>query len=121
MEKPLEMAWVGPQVGCNRSWGITKVGQTSVCYVDGDSDMVPTCRLCGGGVSEKEQWPLPALLSGTKLALQLLPWCQIIQFQPIVSLVSFKLLLWPWSSEGVSPSAFMGRPFRRNCLGLQKP
>ena len=38
-----------------------------------------------------------------------------------MSLVPFKLLSQCWSSEGVSLSKFLCGPFKRNCLGLQKP
>ena len=66
MEKSLEEACVGLQVG----WGISGNHQglmNSDSQVDEDSDMVPACWLCGD--SEKEQWPLPTLLSGRKLLL----------------------------------------------------
>ena len=39
---------------------------------------------------------------------------------PHMSLVPFKLLLWCWSSEAVSPSKSVHGPFKRNCLGFQQ-
>ena len=72
----------------------------------------------GEGLS-KEQWPLSALLSGRKLspALTLMPNNSV---PPCMSLVPFKMLPQHWSSELMSLSSVC-RPFRRNCLGLQKP
>ena len=54
MEKPLEMAWVGPQVECVRVSGNCQGGVNSVSQVDGDSDVAPVCQLYREG-SEKEQ------------------------------------------------------------------
>lgn len=45
--------------------------------------MVPACQLCSGQGSEKEQWPLSALLSWRKVPLQPSSWSQTIQFLPI--------------------------------------
>ena len=39
---------------------------------------------------------------------------------PHMSLMTFNLLLWCWSSEEVSPSKSVHELFKRNCLGLQK-
>ena len=66
MEKKLEIAWVGPQVGWGRGSvsGIHQGGANCVSQVDGDLDMAHTCWLCRGGVSDKEKWPLPALSRG---------------------------------------------------------
>ena len=50
MEKPLEMAWGGPQVGGEGSQGITRVGQTVLARL-----MEPqTWCLPAGSVPEKE-------------------------------------------------------------------
>ena len=78
------------------SWN-NQGGANSVSQVDGDSDMVPACQISVGvrGRSEKEQWTLPALLSGRKLlqppapALTLMPDTSV---PPHMPLVSFKLL-----------------------------
>ena len=47
MEKALEIAWVGPQVG----WGVVSGNHqgkaNGVSQVEEDSDMAPTCQLCG--------------------------------------------------------------------------
>nr|KAF6469801.1 hypothetical protein HJG59_011159 [Molossus molossus] len=42
-------------------------------------------------------------------------------FLPYVSLVPAELPPPCWSLEGVGPSKSLHRPFKRNCLGLQKP
>ena len=51
------------------------------------------------------------------LALALMP---DISLLPHMLLVTFKLLLWCWSLEGVSLSKSMCGFFKRNCWGLQK-
>ena len=78
-----------------------------------------TCLLSlYGEDSEKEQRPLPELLSGRKLplALILMPNNSI---PPCMFLVPFKLLPPCWCSEGVSLSKSVYGPCK-NCLGLQK-
>ena len=74
MEKALETAWVDPQVGWGRASGNHQGGANSVSHVDGVSYMAParSAPLWEEG-SEKEQWPLPALLFGRKLPPQLSP------------------------------------------------
>lgn len=74
MEKPLEMAWVGSQVGwfglSRNHWGNQcEPGWWHLCI----------CSV----VSEKEQWSLPVLLSGRKPPFQLSPWYQTTQFLPL--------------------------------------
>ena len=51
MEKPMEKAWVGMQVGWEGSQGITWGEAKSVNQIYGDLGMAPTCSLfvCGGG------------------------------------------------------------------------
>ena len=94
---------------------------------DGDSNVVPACYLCGVESSSKEQWPLPALLSGSKLprshqGLTLMPDLLLqTSVTSCVSLVPFKLLSQHWSSGRVILRWFIHGPFKRNCLGLQKP
>ena len=95
MEKTLETAWVGPQIGWSRLSGNHQGGADSVSQADGDSDMVPACQFCvcfvRGGL-RKEQWPLPALLSERKLPLQLLALIPDNSVSPCMSLVPFELL-----------------------------
>ena len=69
MEKPLETAWVGPKVGSGKASGNHQVGTNSVSLVDGASDMVPTCQLCGSvrGGLRKGTVPMTTLLSGRNL------------------------------------------------------
>ena len=87
---------VGSQVIASWGWN-------SVYQCDRDSYLEPPCWLCGGEGSEKEQWPLPALLFWRKLPLQLtlMPDTSVL---PHMSLVPFKLLPQCWSSEWVSLS-----------------
>ena len=47
MEKPPETAWVGLKVGWERASRNHPDGKNNVRQVDGVSDMVPTCWLCG--------------------------------------------------------------------------
>ena len=58
------------------------------------------------------------------LALGFSGWCRArsapTRVFPSMPLVPFKLLLWCWSSEGVSLSKSLCGFFKRNCLGLQK-
>ena len=51
------------------------------------------------------------------LALTMMPDYSVT---PHMSLVPFKLLSLSWSSEGVSLSKSVHRPFKRNCPGFQK-
>ena len=69
--------------------------------------------------SDRGHWPLSAFLSGRKLSpgSLLMP---DTSFPPCVPLVSFKLLHWCWSSEGVSLSKSVHESLKRNCLGLNK-
>ena len=102
MEKPLGTVSVGLQFGWGRFSGNHQRGENSVCQADGDSeaDVAPACRLCGWR-DQKEQWRLPALLSGKKLcplpsALTLMPDNSV---PPYMSLVPFRLLLRGSESE----------------------
>ena len=64
----------------------------SESQVNGDSDIAPACQLWWGeGSSEKEQQPLPALLSGASClpALDLMPDDSVLLH---TSLVPFELL-----------------------------
>ena len=66
MEKIQGTAWMGQKIGWRRASGNHQGGANNVSQVDGVSDMVPSCQLCGslGEGSEKEQWPLVALCLG---------------------------------------------------------
>ena len=77
---------------------------------------VGSVALFGGG-SEMGQWPAFLLRECCPPALILMPDTSLF---PCMSLVSFKLLLWFWSSEGVSLMMSLCGFFRRNCLRLQK-
>ena len=56
MEKPLEIAWEGTQVGWGGVSGSHQSRVNSVSQTDGDSDMVSACWLSEGrGITEKEQ------------------------------------------------------------------
>lgn len=56
MEKPLEMAWVGPQVECVRVSRNYQGEVNSVSRVGGDSDMAPAFQLCGFVVVGGRGW-----------------------------------------------------------------
>ena len=47
MEKSLLTAWVGPYIVLDGVSGHLQGRANRVGQVDGDSDMAPTCRLCG--------------------------------------------------------------------------
>ena len=47
MEKPLEITWVGLKVGWGGASGNHQGGANNVSQVDGVSDMMPACQLCG--------------------------------------------------------------------------
>ena len=68
MEKPLRTAWVFLKAGCGGSSRHHQVGANSMSQVDGVSYMMLAClpALWEEG-SEKEQQPMPALLSRRKL------------------------------------------------------
>ena len=121
MEKPLETASVGSQIGWGKVSGKHQGEANSMSWVDGDSDMALGCRFCGVGVSEKERVHLCqhfCLAESCPLALALLPKNSI---PPCVSLMPFKFLPQHQNSERVSLSKSMHRPFKRNYLGFQKP
>ena len=69
MEKPLLTALLGPSVGRDGASGDLQSRANSFSQVDGVSDMVPACQLCGfvGKGSEKGRWPLATFLCGRKL------------------------------------------------------
>ena len=99
--KPTGNSLDGPE---HRSgaWRYPQGKANSGRQVDRDSDIAPACQLCQGKGSEKEQWFLPARLSEKKLPLQLLPWCETIQFLPY-ALDFFYAAAQHWSLEGGSP------------------
>ena len=68
--------------------------------------------------SGKEQWPLPAFLSGRKLP----PAFTLIMnnsVPPCASLMFSNLLPLHWSWERVSLSKFVHDPYKRNCQGVR--
>ena len=73
--------------------------------------------LCGEG-SEKEQWPLPALLSVRKMPPSCHPYARQLRSSLYVSdtFQSAALALELIGSE----TKFVHRSFKRNCLGLQQ-
>ena len=120
MEKPLETAWVGPDVGWCRASGNHQGRANSVSQVDRDSDMVSTCWLCRGGLSKR-----------TMASASICAWVQAAppavtlmldnSVSPCIFLVPFKLLPQHWSSEFMGPRKSMCGPFKRKCLRLQQP
>ena len=113
---------MGLKIGWGRASGNHQGGAHSMSQVDGVSDMVPTCWLCGsvGVVPEKEQWPLPhfcffCLGESCPLTLTLIPDNSV---HPYMSLIPFNLLPPHWSSEEVISSKSVLGPFKRNCVRL---
>ena len=119
MEK--DLGWAHKKLGGVKSQVISTAGQTvlaslmesQICHLPASSVV-----LLGEG-SEKGQLSLPNFLCGRKCPLTsvLMPDTSVPPFMP---LVPFQLLLWCWSSEGVSLSKFMCEFFKGNYLGLQK-
>ena len=108
-----KLGWAGPQ-------GITRVGQ-----------------IVWGRLMESQIWCPPAvsmrggLRKGTtisastsvweKAAPQLSAWCWTIQLlPPLLSLMSFNLPPFCWSSDWVSPSTSVHGPFKSKCQGVQQ-
>ena len=83
--KATEVAWVGLQDGWGGVSGNHPGGMKSVCQADGDSDLLPDCAYSRES-SEKEQWPLPTLVSGIKLSPS--PPSDARRFIPAPTLVS---------------------------------
>ena len=81
--------------------------------------MVPT-SLWGEG-SEKEQWPLPVLLSQRKLLPTLSSCLDARQFSSSLYVSGAFQAAAPVLEPKVSSSKFVYGPFKRNLLGLQKP
>ena len=94
MEKPLETAWVGQKVGLGGISVNHQVGVNSDSQVDRNSDVVPACWLCGGGLRKETMvsastsvWkkaapPSPALMTDNSVIphmslafFELLPQC----------------------------------------------
>ena len=120
-EKPLKTASVGPQVGWGRISGNHRGGANSVSQDDGDSYVVPCLLGMWGGDSEKEQWPLKALLSEGSL----LPWSSHpdAQWFSTSSYVpgAFPAVAPVLSSEHVNPNKPMHRPFKKNAWDSRSP
>ena len=110
---------LSPQVEWDRvSWN-HQGGANSDRQIDGDSDIAPAClAVVGGWFSEKEQWPLLALLSERKLPLQLLPWCYTIQLLPLCPWFLSSCCSSNGAQETVSLSKWVFGPFKRNCLAM---
>ena len=122
VEKPLEMLWVVPRV----EWGGTsrnhQCGAKNVSQVDGDSDMVPACWLCG----ERAQ----QMNNGLCQYFCLEDSCPSSphpnpndSVPPHLSLEPFELLSQFWSSEQVSPGKgpLRGTPGTPEAFHLSKP
>ena len=55
MEKPLGAPWVGVKFGWSRATGNHQGGTNRVSQVDGVSNLVPACLLCGGRAQTKNK------------------------------------------------------------------
>ena len=110
------------QLGWERVSGNLQGGAKSVSHVDGVSDMVPACWLCGSvgqGFQQQDNGLCPpfCLRENCPPALTLMPDTSV---PPAMSLVPFKLLPQCWGSERVGLSKSMCGFLKRNCLGLKK-
>ena len=101
---------------CSKREGIPRVGETVWVRLM-ESQIWHSLACSVGEVSEKEQWPLPALLSRTKLPPALTPMPDP-SIPCCMSLVPFKLLPQCRSSERLRTSKSVCGPFKRNCLGF---
>ena len=113
MEKPLE-AWVGLQVRWSKVSGITRAGQTVRARLMETQIWCPPAGFVVVGVSEKEKWTLPALLSGGLLPASSHP--DVVQFSSSQFVpASFKAA----NPAGVQKEwIWVSKPFKRNCLNL---
>ena len=114
-----QLGWVR-KLGGVGPHGITRVGQTVWARL---MDSLYGARLlavwlCLWGGLRKGTVASANTSVWEKVAPQVLPWCQKIHFLP-TCLVPFELLPRCWSSEGVSLSKSLCRPFKRNCLGIR--
>ena len=102
MEKPLETAWVGSQIGWGGISGYHHDWVNNVSQVDRDSDMVPTCWLSQERAQKRNNGLCQPFQEKAALpALTLMPDNSV---PPHISLVPFKLLPPCWSSEQVTVS-----------------
>ena len=94
MEKSLEIAWVGPQVGWGRVSGNQQSGANSVTQVDGDLDMTPMCQICGRRAQKRNNGLCQHFYLGENSLFSSHPEGKQFRFSPYVSmaLVPFKLL-----------------------------
>ena len=90
----------------------------SVCQ-DGVSAMAPISRLCGERAQKRDSGLCLPFCLGQSCppAVVLMP---DNSFPPHMPLVSFKLLPWCWSLEGVSLSKSVCEFFKGKCLGHWK-
>ena len=118
MEKPLltAVSWVGQNLRGSPRAGQTVLAslmKSQICHPPASS-VTPR-----GEGSEEGQWPLFTFLSGRKLSPS-----SYLDDRHVSSarmpLVTFKLLPWFWSTEGMSLSKSMYGFFKRNYLELQK-
>ena len=117
MEKPLETARVGPQVGCGSISGNHQGRANS--QDDRDSGMLQACLLWSGRAQQRNNGLCQHFCLGESCPFSLLPRSHTIQFLSVSG--SAEQLLRHCSSQGVSRSKPVCGPFKRNCLGLQSP
>ena len=111
---------MGPQTGWGRVSGNHHGGANTVSHVDGVSDTVPAHKLCETGLRKGRMasggtslWKIPAS--------PVLVWMPDNSVPLYMSLMPFQLLPQLWSSEGVSLSKSLHKPFKRNFLGPRSP
>ena len=112
MEKPLETDWMGLKVWWGRASGNHEDGANSVSQVDGDSDMVPACWLCGGRVQQRNNDLCQHFYLGESCPLSSHPVARKFSCSLYVSGALLELLPKCWSTEGVSPSKSLWGPLK---------
>ena len=86
-EKPLETAQVVLKFGWGKAWGNHQGGTNSVSQVDGVTDIVPSCQLCGsvrGRLPRRGTVASASTSVQKKAAFQLSHWCYAVQFVHIL-------------------------------------
>ena len=76
---------MGPKVGCGEASGNHQVRRNNVSHADGDFRYGAYLHLKGEG-SEKEQWLLPALLSGRKSDNSVAPHMSLVPLEMLPKL-----------------------------------
>ena len=117
MEKPLAIAWVGPQVGQGRVSGNHHSGANSVNQFDGDSDMASASWLCVERAQKRNSGLCQHLFLEKAAHTGSCPNTGQFSFSSYAS-GAFQAAAPVLEFRG---SKSMHCPFKRNCLGFQEP